>query len=54
MSRFYLVALFRVVAKRHVRGVLNRARYRAVLLMGDANQIVHQLACLVALGGIWK
>ena len=48
MSRFYFGKLFRVVPKRYLSGVLNRARYRAVLLVGDADQIVHQLACLVA------
>ena len=52
MSRFYFGKLFRVVSKRHSRGVLNRARYRAVLLVGDANQVVHHPAGLVALGGI--
>ena len=44
MSRIYTGELFRVVAELHPRGVLNRARYRAVLLVGDANQVVHQLA----------
>ena len=54
MSRIYFVVLFRVIAKQHSCGILNRARHRAVLLMGDANQIVHQLACLVTLGRIWE
>ena len=52
MSRIYTGELFRVVAELHPRGVLNRARYRAVLLVGDANQVVHHPAGWVALGGI--
>ena len=49
MSQNYAEELFRVVAERNPCGVLNRARDRAVLLVGDANQVVYQLARLVAL-----